>query len=452
MVQMPAQDMTAAQSPPAAKESSVPKGPAEQFQRILERQTVAGKREQPAQQQEACDSPPAPEAEEEETSVKDGASLEGKKQTKRSKCPTEALPEQAAEVVGILEGFGLLGTMEPQSLRQSADVPVAIAVEDADSRPEQAETDGLMTSARMPKSMAAELLSARKNALQQEDNDGCSLENSNNAPATGGEQQDRKLDKLAALFDRALAEGEVQIDEPGAAVSGDGTEPRARITSLQVSEETARTPDGDGETLDLEKAFHPDAATIPESASEMGQTAAVKPAGTGEMLSTPVETLTQGQAMDTEQVRGNLQQMVQTITTQVKEGVQEMEILLRPEHLGKLKISLRMEEGAISAALTAADHRVQEALQPHMEEMQTLLKDKGLPVTQVEVTWKQEAFQSNFSQQQNLNQRQNPALYGRRQSTVSVRGQEEGLQSTVLNLQQAPRLRTSLYSSMEFQA
>ncbi len=78
--------------------------------------------------------------------------------------------------------------------------------------------------------------------------------------------------------------------------------------------------------------------------------------------------------------------IVQSIRSLQNSSAGEMQIELKPEFLGKVTISLSMEEGGMVAKIAAANPRVQDSFLSQAQSLQSALADQGLKDVRVVVT------------------------------------------------------------------
>jgi flagellar hook-length control protein FliK len=71
-------------------------------------------------------------------------------------------------------------------------------------------------------------------------------------------------------------------------------------------------------------------------------------------------------------------QMVKALQWQWRSGVGEARLRLRPEHLGEITVTLRVERGAVLAVMRAESPLVQEWIQAHRHDLQAALAEQGL--------------------------------------------------------------------------
>jgi flagellar hook-length control protein FliK len=78
-------------------------------------------------------------------------------------------------------------------------------------------------------------------------------------------------------------------------------------------------------------------------------------------------------------------QLVRQISMQWRDGVGDARLTLRPEHLGDVTVSLRIEQGAVTAHVTAAAPEVRAWLSAHEGLLREGLSGQGLTLHQLEV-------------------------------------------------------------------
>lgn len=113
--------------------------------------------------------------------------------------------------------------------------------------------------------------------------------------------------------------------------------------------------------------------------------------------------------MDTflsEQTKSIMDQMLESIKTEMKPEATELKMLLNPESLGSVNVTLVAKEGSISAQFTAQNEAVKNALEYQMTELREALEEKGIQVTEVEVTVETGAFNRQYSDEKREEQQQ----------------------------------------------
>lgn len=125
-------------------------------------------------------------------------------------------------------------------------------------------------------------------------------------------------------------------------------------------------------------------------------------------------------------VRDNVVRIVDKISTQIGGGRHEFDVELKPEFLGKLNIKLTMENGSIKMAIKAGDAGVKGMICEQMPALQNLLKDKGITVTSIDISYLSETPADGGNEAYRQNGRQGSADKG------SVRQTSDWLTGTSL--------------------
>jgi flagellar hook-length control protein FliK len=94
-------------------------------------------------------------------------------------------------------------------------------------------------------------------------------------------------------------------------------------------------------------------------------------------------------------------QMVKAIQLQWRGGVGEARLRLRPEHLGDITVSLRVERGVVTAVMRAESAAVHDWIQVHRHELQAALAEQGLHLERLRI-----ATDPNGRRQADAEQRQ----------------------------------------------
>jgi flagellar hook-length control protein FliK len=76
--------------------------------------------------------------------------------------------------------------------------------------------------------------------------------------------------------------------------------------------------------------------------------------------------------------RDVIAQLVQSLRVQFRDGIGEAVLKLKPEHLGSVQISLRVENGAIKATVQAEAPAVRQWLESQQDTLRTGLAEQGL--------------------------------------------------------------------------
>jgi flagellar hook-length control protein FliK len=102
------------------------------------------------------------------------------------------------------------------------------------------------------------------------------------------------------------------------------------------------------------------------------------------------------------------QQIVQAIRMQWSDGVGDAKITLKPEYLGDVSISIRVEHGAVTASLDASTPAVREWIQGHESMLRQGLADQGLHLDRLVVAEPQQSSSSQDEEGQGHGQQQSP--------------------------------------------
>ncbi|WP_341877187.1 flagellar hook-length control protein FliK [Defluviitalea saccharophila] len=99
--------------------------------------------------------------------------------------------------------------------------------------------------------------------------------------------------------------------------------------------------------------------------------------------------------VDTEQL---IKQMVDHIKVNIKEDSTEMNLQLKPDHLGNLSLKIVTERGIITAQFVAESQAVKEIIEANFNQLKDVLQEQGLLIENLEVSVKQDfqEQQSNF--------------------------------------------------------
>ncbi len=108
----------------------------------------------------------------------------------------------------------------------------------------------------------------------------------------------------------------------------------------------------------------------------------------------------------------NITEIIDRISASANEGKSEFSVDLKPEFLGKLSVKLTMDSDGIKAMIKAADQTVKSLIQAEIPGLTDMLKDKGIEVRQIEVSYEAAAF--DFNSQQGNSDWNTPQRQGRR--------------------------------------
>jgi flagellar hook-length control protein FliK len=74
----------------------------------------------------------------------------------------------------------------------------------------------------------------------------------------------------------------------------------------------------------------------------------------------------------------NMSRLVESMRVQSRNGISEATVRLRPEHLGEVTISIRVDRGTVSALIHAESPAVQQWLEAQEERLRSSMSDQGL--------------------------------------------------------------------------
>ncbi len=101
-------------------------------------------------------------------------------------------------------------------------------------------------------------------------------------------------------------------------------------------------------------------------------------------------------------VKDNVMRIVDKMSSQVSDGKYDFDVELKPDFLGKVNIKLSMQNGEIRMQIKTDDVNVKGMFADQISSMQAALKDKGVTVTNIDVTYQSQmqtgADQRSFSQ------------------------------------------------------
>jgi flagellar hook-length control protein FliK len=91
-------------------------------------------------------------------------------------------------------------------------------------------------------------------------------------------------------------------------------------------------------------------------------------------------------------------QIVEKAKVLVNNGHSEMEISLKPEHLGKLQLKISVVDQVVTAKFMAESQQVKEVIETHLNQLRRNLQDTGVQVDQLMVSVGQQNNGSGFEQ------------------------------------------------------
>ena len=137
---------------------------------------------------------------------------------------------------------------------------------------------------------------------------------------------------------------------------------------------------------------------------------------------TTVEATTDETAQYTKE---NVLRIVDKVSTQSADGKYDFDVELKPDFLGKVHIKLTMEDGNIRMQIKTDDISVKGMLSDQTSSLQNALKEKGITLTNVDVTYESQTTR-DFGQQPNeQNGSSRQGLYYAQTETIGFEPAEE---------------------------
>ena len=104
-----------------------------------------------------------------------------------------------------------------------------------------------------------------------------------------------------------------------------------------------------------------------------------------------------------------IEQFAEQTRVHITQDTTKMEMLLNPEHLGKLYLEITEQEGAITAKIQTQNAIVKEALEMQIADLRQNLSQAGVKVDAIEVTVASHEFERNLEQDANSQKQQEDA-------------------------------------------
>lgn len=128
-----------------------------------------------------------------------------------------------------------------------------------------------------------------------------------------------------------------------------------------------------------------------------------------------------------------IQQINDHLKIQIKDGVTQMQMELHPASLGTVNLQIASKNGVITAAFTAQNEAVKQALESQVVVLRENLEQAGVKVEAIEVTVESHAFERNLQQQgQSGNGEEQTKKRSTRRINVNELSEEEGLEEADL--------------------
>ena len=96
-----------------------------------------------------------------------------------------------------------------------------------------------------------------------------------------------------------------------------------------------------------------------------------------------------------------IEQIVEAAKITLNQEVTSMELMLNPESLGKINMTVSVREGIVTATLAAQNETAREAIESQIVVLKENLNNQGIKVEAVEVTVESHAFDANANQNPN---------------------------------------------------
>ena len=109
------------------------------------------------------------------------------------------------------------------------------------------------------------------------------------------------------------------------------------------------------------------------------------------------------QTTQTDFVKDNVMRIVDKLSTQVSDGKYDFDVELKPDFLGKVNIKLTMENGELRMHIKTDDIGVKGMFADQASAMQAVLKDKGISVTNIDITYQSQMQTGDDRQTHNQN-------------------------------------------------
>lgn len=323
---------------------------------------------------------------------------------------SEGTQDLSQNIAGILEGLLRDGKSADEAMQQVeqllTDAYQAATKENVTLGTDEDSTDAVVTEAGMLEEKSSNTIRNLKDVIHEYL---CSLENTGNTEQAEEATNTRAADNTVVVLERGLNQQEGESGDDG------------KKAKIDVAPRTAESEKAQPSVpLVAAERSH---AFITEPEQQVSSTASVKA-----------------------DMADNISRIVESISSQSSEGTQELTVSLKPEHLGKLSIKLIMDSDGLRAQIKAADSTVSGLIRSELNSLTDLLKDRGIPVTQIDVSYDTAAFLTDSRQG---NSGQHPGSSSKNRRTYALNGTDPyGGVSTLTDSQQL----LVQGSSMEFQA
>jgi hypothetical protein len=311
-------------------------------------------------------------------------------QTQDHSMATSTTAQQSPpEIVGILEGFGLL---DYQTDNHAA----------------------LMDMSQLTANNSQSTEAAADTATQQMMSDQFARMLIKDQPGELPQDVQQQIIADAGKYSGSL---ESTNNQPHADMPAQGDEAALLFKTKMAPENTAKTAMGTTQTAETKAVVGETAQAVPETPIESAQ-AAPKPAGKAEVpqaktsdetaastgTTTAAETVPvlakasqtdaapvvpETQEAETDFVRDNVIRIVDKVSTNVREGRHEFDVELKPDFLGRVSIRLTLEDGEIRMQIKTDDPAVKGLFADQAGSLQNALKEKGIALSNIDITYQE---------------------------------------------------------------
>ena len=338
--------------------------------------------------------------------------------------------EQAqTQIVGILEGFGLL---DYQSDLSSVSVQDGSATNTVNQILEQLlqgltqtteQAGALETYARMlSKDQLSQLPPELQQAIVKAVGDYLgSFESTNNAPVSNAADADTTPvitkaagtaadisalpDQIAALLlklkasqdakttaaDTVKAPAEEAVMPANAQAGPETVKPtqaKPEVSGPAMVQPTDQPADDKANTVQTAKSSSQATASETQTAQKPDAAVTVPPVSVSAAQTDTTITTEKAQPnTGSDFVKDNVMRIVDKLSTQVSDGKTDFDVELKPDFLGKVSIKLSMQNGEIRMQIKTDDVNVKSMFADQVSSMQAALKDKGIAITNIDVTY-----------------------------------------------------------------
>jgi len=156
-------------------------------------------------------------------------------------------------------------------------------------------------------------------------------------------------------------------------------------TAVQTGKTMAQTDEG---TFLTDKSKIAVTDELPQQASKTNMPVQTSPQA--QVIQETDAVQTKAEAPQTGQadfVKDNVMRIVDKLHTEVSGGKYDFDVELKPDFLGKVNIKLTMENGEIRMQIKTDDMGVKGMFAEQASSMQAVLKDKGIAVTNIDITY-----------------------------------------------------------------